>query len=325
MEGLPDELTLSGGLLPPGAVRAVVFDRAGRGDEATCGDGAWLALLDQPTGGEPPVVRFLDAADELVPVPLPAGVRFEAVTDAVDPCPVCDALEWQKVTAAPEGLYGMDGSGRPTAALCARCGFEEHLGVLYAAAVPPSWPPEEDIDDSEAEIAEREAEARQARIDDARSAPFRFYGLVAGTPVPAGLGRRNGVATSITLAYETGNGPVRVATDTDEWLESPSSLARGALEGPMLGDQWPELADTALLLWLNARTRERVAQAHRAPLHEIDIPIDGEPITFVAAALHDEFAAATRLADATILVSGPGSGDGIALRTVSADDLEDLG
>ena len=324
MEGLRHEVTLSGGLLPPGAARAVVLDRAGREQEATCGNGAWLALLDQPINGEPPVVRYVDASGELVAVPLPPGVRLEAVSDAVDPCPVCRALEWQKVTAAPEGRYGSDGSGRPTAAHCARCGFEEHLGVLFGAAVAPSWPAEEDIDDTEAEIAERESEARQARIDDARSAPFRFYGLVAGTPVSAELGRSNGIGTSIRLTYETRSGPVYVVTDTYEWFESPSWLARRALESVTLEEHWPELSDTAVLLWLNARTRERVADAHRTRVREADIVIDGEAITFMTGTLRDEFAAASRLPDATILVSGHGSSDGLALRTVSPGELGSL-
>ncbi len=270
VEGLRDEMTLSGGLLPPGAVRAVVFDRAGRRNEATCGNGAWLVLLDQPVIGEAPVLRFLDPADGLVPVPIPAGVRLEAVSDAVDPCPVCGALEWQKVTAAPEGRYGSDGSGRPTAALCGRCGFEESLGVLSAAECPPSWPAEEDVDDSEAEIAEREAEARRASVADARAMPFRFYGLTGRGPVSAGTGRRNGVGTSITLTDETGSGPVRVITDTDEWLEAPSWLAGGALESVTSEGDWPALSDTAVLLWLNARNRDRAAQAHRASVRRID-------------------------------------------------------
>ncbi len=187
------------------------------------------------------------------------------------------------MTAAPEGRYGSDGAGRPTAALCGRCGFEENLGVLYAAAVPPPWTADEDVDDTEAEIAEREAEARQARITDARSTPFRFYGFVHGTPVEPGLGRSNGAITSITVSYETRSGPLWVQTDTDEWPESPAWLARGALDSLTLEEHWPQLSDTAILLWLNARTRERVAAAHRASVEEVDITVDGESITFATA------------------------------------------
>lgn len=320
--GLPDEVTLSGGLLPPGAVRAVVFDRGGRGIEATCGHGAWIVLLDQPTMGEPPVVRFLDAANELTPVPLPSTVRLEAVTDAIDRCPVCDALEWQKVTAAPDNRYGSDQAGRPTAALCARCGFEEHLGVLYAPAAPPSWPADENIDDTEAEIAEREAEARHVRIDDARSTPFQFYGLTVGSPTYAGLGRSNGVITSITVSHETRSGPIRIQTDTDRWLESPTWLARRAIENLTFEEDWPELSDTAILLWLNARARDRVAEAHRAPVRDVELAINGKSVTFATAALGNSFAAASRFQGATILLSGAGTSDGLELRTISPDDIQ---
>ena len=324
VHGLPEEVTLSGGLLPPGAVRAVVLDRAGRDNEATCGNGAWLVLLDQPTIGEAPVVRFLDGADELVPVPPPAGVRLEPVDDAVDPCPACRALEWRKVVAAPESWYGADGAGRPTAARCRRCGHEEDLGVLYAAEVTPSWPVEEDIDDTGAEIAAREAEARSARTADARSTPFRVYGLAARSPVSAGLTGSGGTTTSVTLRYETSDGFVDVRTDTDEWLESPPWLARGSLEGMADWEDCPDLSETAVLLWLNARTRETVAEAHRAPVREVAIAIDGEPGAFAAASVRGRFAAAARLPDATVVVSGHGSLDGVALETVAPEDLRTL-
>lgn len=324
VQGLEGEVTLTGGLLPPRAVRAVVLDRAGAAHEATCASGAWLALLDQPATGEAPIVRFLDLADDVVAVPLEAGVRVEAVSDAIDPCPACGALEWRKVMAAPPHRHGTDGAGRPTAARCGRCGHEEQLGVLYAAAAPASWPADEDVDDTGAEIAQRQAETRRAWIAGARSTPFRFYGLVDGSPVVAGLGHSNGAATSITLRYETAAGSVSIRTDAAAWLESPTWLARGALEGAALDDPWPDLSETAVLLWLNARAREREAEVHRAEVSGIVIAVDDEPITFMTASLHDTFAAAAGLRDATILVSGHGATDGLALRTVAAEELSDL-
>lgn len=325
--GLRDEVTLSGGLLPPGAVDAVVFDRAGRTHDATCGGGAWLVLLDQPIDGERPVVRFVDAAKAVVPVPVPPGVRLEAVTDAVDPCPACGALAWQKVTAAPQDLYGSDGPGRPTAALCGRCGFEEDLGVLYAAteSPSPSWPADENVDDSRAEIAEREAEAHRARNDDARKAPFPLHGLATGFPMVTGLGHSDGEINSVTLAYDTRSGPITVQSDSDPWLESPPWLVRAALGNMAFEGDWPQLSDTAVLLWINARSRERVAEASRAPVREVTLTLDDEPVTFATAAIGNCFAAATRLPGTTILVSGHGRSDGLALRVISPDDLEPSG
>jgi hypothetical protein len=53
-------VTLAGGLLAPGAVQALVTDRAGREHVAACGERAWLVLLAEPVPGDPPPVRFLD-------------------------------------------------------------------------------------------------------------------------------------------------------------------------------------------------------------------------------------------------------------------------
>ncbi len=323
--GLGDELTLAGGMLPPGAVSAVAFDHAGREHRATCGGGAWLALLEEPMRGEAPPMRFLGDAGELVPVPTPTGVRLEAVTDAVDPCPVCQALEWQKTTSAPPELYGGEGGGRGSTARCARCGHEEGLGVLYAAAGPPSWPAAEDIADTEAEIAQHEAEMREATRDaglaDARSAPFRFYGLATGSPEIAGSAYSDGALTSLTLSYETDHGSVSVRTDTHRRHDSPSRLVREALDELQPVEHWPDLSETAVLLSINARAREHVAETQRAPVREVSGTIDGEPTTFALAALRDAFAAAARLPEATILVSGRGTVDRPALRTVAPHDL----
>jgi hypothetical protein len=96
-QGLGPEVTLAGGLLPPGAVAAVVHDRAGRAHEATCSNRAWLALVPEPVRGERPLVRSLDMTGQLVAVPLPAGVTLEGVSDAVESWPVCpasDGREW---------------------------------------------------------------------------------------------------------------------------------------------------------------------------------------------------------------------------------------
>jgi hypothetical protein len=163
-QGLAGDVTLAGGLLPPRAVAAVVLDRAGSPHEATCANGAWLALLPDPVRGEEPLVRFLDPAGDLVAVPLPAGVRLERVSDAAEACPVCGVNDWARVVAAPRGRYGEDGGGRPTAAVCGRCGHEEALGVLFA-------PLSADAPDGAARAA---IEARVARkmTAAARSAPF---------------------------------------------------------------------------------------------------------------------------------------------------------
>jgi hypothetical protein len=49
--GLPDDRTLIGGRLPLGAVGAEAVDDAGRRITAAAGEGAWIAVLDQPIQG----------------------------------------------------------------------------------------------------------------------------------------------------------------------------------------------------------------------------------------------------------------------------------
>ena len=75
-----------------------------RGDEhvATIAGGAWTADVD----ASEPLVRFADAAGELVAQPLPEGARTP-VRDAPEACPVCAAVAWVRIGGA---------------VLCERCG-----------------------------------------------------------------------------------------------------------------------------------------------------------------------------------------------------------
>ena len=117
--------TVVGGLLPRGAIRAVVVGRRGEEHEAATGDGAWIAALDQPMGGEPPPVRFHDAAGAIVRAPAPPG---DAVDDASTACPACAAIAWEATARQ---------------AVCTVCGHAEQLGVGYAGGEAAALPPEQ--------------------------------------------------------------------------------------------------------------------------------------------------------------------------------------
>jgi hypothetical protein len=310
VQGLLSDVTLAGGLLPSGAVAAVAWDRAGGRHDATCGDGAWLALLPGPVRGESPLVRFLDPADELVAVPLPAAVKVEPVPDAGEPCPVCRAAEWARVVAAPSGRYGHDGAGRPTAAVCRRCGREENLGVLFAAASddPPA---------AEA-LAESKARVEREMAAYARTARFDLYGLAGHEPTVAGHGSHNGQLDSVTLAFATAAGDVTVETSVeDPWMSVPAQ-AHDALEWLLheRDSDPPQGSETAISLWINGRQRAHAGDAWSAQLRELALSIDGRPTAFALAAHGERFAAVARPHDATITVTGHGDPTGLALEKV---------
>lgn len=304
VEGTAPAVTRASGRLPDGAVRAIVLDRGGREHDATVGDGVWHARLDQPIGGELPVVRYLDADGEVVPVPLPDGVELAPVEDATEACPVCRAAEWGRVVAAPCGRYGSDGSGRPTAAVCRRCGFEESLGVWSAPTSEPDAQP----------VVHRERPWVRDLAAVVRSAPFVVYALAGHEATLAGHGIRDDVDT-VTLAFTTSVGPVTVWTTTEDQLEPAPWVARDVLEALLheRDEPVPDGSETAMSLWMNGRSRVHAADAAVAASAELDLTVAGEPTTFATVALGDYFAAAAALPGATVVVSGHGRPAGLVL------------
>jgi hypothetical protein len=315
VQGLAADVTLAGGRLPAGAVAAVVSDRAGQQHEATCATGAWLALLPEPIRGETPLVRFLDAAGELVAVPLPDGVKLERVSDATDRCPVCEACDWGRVVAAPRGRYGEDGAGRPTAAVCRRCGHVEALGVLYSPLSADAPTP--------ADVVELEARVAREMTAAARSARFVLYGLVGHEPTVAGHGRHGAELDSVTLGFDTPAGRVDVQTSADQPWQTPTGLARQALEGRLheRDPDWPQGSETATLLWLNGRHRSRAKDAAAAPAREIALSVDGKPRWFTTVAHGQSFAAVARLDKLTVTITGHGEPAAHALTTLGPSAL----
>lgn len=314
-EGAAPDVTIAGGRMPRGAVHAVVTDRAGREHEATCGRRAWVALLPQSCRGDVPMVCFLDAAGEVVPVPVPHDVRVEPVPDAAELCPVCGVADWARVVEAPLGRYPSAGADRPTAAVCRRCGHEERLGVLL-------WPGGDAPDP--AELAQHRAQRERAMAARVRSAPFRLYGLAAGAPRPAGYGSDSDGFHSVTLAFTTPAGEVSVETSIGEPFEPPEEEAERELAGLLNEHQpdWPAgSSETAISLWFNARRRERETAAASAPVEQLSLPVDGAPAPFTTLAHDGRFAAVARLGEHTITLSGHGDPRDLALATVAPSAL----
>jgi hypothetical protein len=315
VQGLAGDVTLSGGLLPPEAVTAVVCDRAGRPHEATCANGAWVAVLPEPVRGERPLVRFLDESGQLVAVPLSPGVTLEPVSDAIVPCPVCRASDWARVVAAPRGRYGEDGAGHPTAAVCRRCGHEEALGVLFASHAADAPNP--------AGTAETQAWIARDMSAAARSVRFPLYGLVGHEPSVVGHGSHGQEVDQVTLAFETPAGSVTVETSAADPWESPDGLARQALEALLheRDSAWPEGSETAISLWLNARHRSHAADAAAAAAAERAVSVNGAPASFVTVGHGNRFAAVGNADHLTIIIAGHGDPRDLELTALEASTL----
>jgi hypothetical protein len=163
MQGLTGERSAEGGLLPPGAVRAEVVDRAGRRHFATCAAGAWIIVLDEPTIGDVRPVRFLDAEGNTVRRPTPDGWARELAPDFHEPCPACGNRAWERIRA-PDGSGGMRWAGdhdppdEPPERVpevggdweatpwlrCTTCGYAEAEGIVVTATFMRDHAPPKD-------------------------------------------------------------------------------------------------------------------------------------------------------------------------------------
>jgi hypothetical protein len=310
---LTDDLALTGGLLPDQAVRAIAVDRGGREHEAVRGEHAWLALVPEPPRGQPPMVRFLDAAGELVAAPLPDDAALESVPDADEPCPVCRAADWALIAASRRAADGGGRDGRETA-VCRRCGHREGLPVLLGPPAAVASAP-----DARAEFDSRMARPPAA---DLRSLSFDVYGLPGLTPTVVGVGGKREKADRVTLAFVTADGRVTVRTDSRQPRGSTAQLARQALdellrERDSARPDWPHRSKTAYGLWLNGRARARATAAAVASVGEIALGVDGTPTQCLIATDGERFAAVTRLRVVTVTIAGHGSPAGLELETVT--------
>jgi hypothetical protein len=325
-EGVRGGRFVVAGLLPAGAVRAAVVDPGGERVEATCGDGAWLAVVAAGDGREPPV-RFDDEAGRPVRPELPAPWPREPVDDATEPCPACGATAWERVVPSDFSRGSRQrGSGpeEPSAVIvCRRCGHEEGEGVWYgfadAACVPP------DPAAIERHMQRRRAEQRRiiAEVD------FPLYALAgAGRPQYAGWGGRPGHIERATLRHERdGGGEVRVesASPASAQIEDPTDRAREALFDtlPAFGSM-PDLSPPARTLWLRARERAHVAVLVRAEPAHVDVAVDDASVAFAAFRRDGGWAIAANLDGARVTATGTDWPlEGLALRPVS-DPVTDV-
>jgi hypothetical protein len=316
-----------GGLLPPGAVSAEVVDDRGERVAASVGDGAYVAVLEQPNDGREAIVCCRDAAGDPVRRPWAGEYPSVRVTDTEEACPACGAIDWDEYTPFEEwrgGSAGPNGSTiRPNPVVsCRVCGHEEPEGFFYALS---------DSDESEDE-ATRAARLARARAEQRkhswlsgvltlRATEFPIYAAESWPARLGGSGSRGDELTQITVEHYGSPDADPFAGDRPRLMvitkrgESGSGQvlqdARDALESwvdrMLSGSEWPDASHAAITLWLRARERERRAAVLNAERSERVLTIDGAATSaLVLSGPGDRWVAVVRRADLTIIVAGCG-------------------
>ncbi|HEX5194460.1 MAG TPA: hypothetical protein VFW09_16815 [Solirubrobacteraceae bacterium] len=295
---LDGDRSLVGGLLPPGAVRVEVLDDRGARVEAAIGDGVYAAVLEQPNDGRDPVVCCRDFAGGVVRRPHPADYPCSRVSDAQDPCPACEAIDYDECVPTEDwrgGRAGPDGStiSPSPIVVCRVCGHEEAEGAIMRFSSPD--------DDDEAARAERVARWRaEQRVQrwyehkmTLRGVTFPIYAAEGWPAQISASGSQGGELTELTIAHtDTEDADllderprIEVTTSTEELHGGELAVARQTLEqlvhDEVKGPEPPELSDAAITLWFRALDRRQRAAALAASRSETPITIDGAAQPFL--------------------------------------------
>ena len=287
-----------GGVLPPGSSSAEVVGDRGERVPAVIGEGAYVALLDQPHSGREPVVCCRDAAGRPVRRPWAADYPSRRVNDAEEPCPACGATDWDEYTPFEEWRDGRGSKADGThvaspVVSCRVCGHEEREGAI----VRFSSPDDEDDAARADRLARWRAEQRVRRWQEnkltLRALTFPAYAAEGWPAQIRSSSSQDDVLTELTIAHFENQDAdpldsypcLEVITSTDPPHQAEIAVARGRLE-PWVHDEIdhpysPELSDAAVTLWFRAVDRMRRALALGAAHSETQITIDGRPAPFV--------------------------------------------
>ncbi len=294
---LPDDRSLVGGLLPPGAVSAEVVDDRGKRVAARAGGGAYAAILDQPNDGHEPIVCCRDAGGAPVRRPLLADCPSTLVTDAEVPCPACGAIDYEECVPAERwrgGRPGPNGTTIPNPiVVCRRCGQQEREGTFFGPMA--SSGDEEDEAARDARVASARAQRWYANAMTLRAVTFPIYAAEGWPAVIGGSGSRDDELVSLTVDHYdnsdadpcAGDLPrIEITTSNDDWplndeLRQARSTLHSWLQNRDGGSSWPDASHAAITLWLAARDRESRAKVLAAARSDQLIGIDGAPQTFL--------------------------------------------
>jgi hypothetical protein len=315
-----------GGVLPEGATRAVVVSPRGEAIQATCGERAWIAVVQDAEIFLDPPVRFETASGDIVRPPLPADWRREPVPDARESCPACGAAGWERVTPTDDSRGSRRSDDRdwePSPVIvCMRCGDEEPEGAWVAVES------ERDDEDEPGEAATAEAERwlrehRREQLENLRGLQLPVYALDdwPDPPLHAGSGSGDQGIHSVTVRHGAENGPtIEIETEHRRHaVHSDIEVARQALVGALQeGSEWPQASQPALALWLRARDRERHARAGTADHLNVELAVEGETASFEGFRAGQAWAAVATVGEVRVTISGRNAPrEGMRLRRMS--------
>ena len=315
---LPNDRSLVGGLLAPGAVGVEVVDDTGARVAAVVRAGAYAAVLEQPIDGQEPVVCCRDRAGSPVRRPLAGEYPGSLVVDADEPCPACGAIDYEECRPTEQWRGGSPGHGGTTIpspiVVCRRCGHEEPEGTIMRLVSPG----DEDEEVRAARIARARAERRvhgwyRNKIT-LLAVMFPIYAAEGWPAQINGSGSHGDELTELTIAHTDNEDTelseesprIEVTTSTEPLHESELVLARRRLE------QWvdihhphvPGLSDAAVTLWFSAMGRRRRAAALTAARSDAQIRIDGAPHPFtVLTGPGERWVAVRRHDDLTVTIA----------------------
>jgi hypothetical protein len=327
--GVRDQ-TVVAGLLPDGAAAAAVVGRDGVRCPAECADGAWIAVLPEPGPGELPAVKFMSSDGRIIRPSLPAGWRSEPVPDAQEPCPACEAVDWDQVWPTDQsrgGSEGPDGEFVPTPlVVCRVCGHEESVGGPTVSAMVREGP-------LSPEDAERIQRLREERLRYTRevldNVDFAVYSVAGWVPRFGHCQGTAGRNLSVELVHERGpvdpDGLVTIVSACDpEQRVSERELAREALSEVVGYDETcPERSRAGRALWRSARARKHEQVLSGAETGTAEVRVDGAATRFTTLQA-DGWAIATRVLDEQQVIITTRGVSPTELDLVSVDDLSGL-
>lgn len=291
-----DDVVAIGGRLPPGAERVEVLDEWGGHIPATAGSGVWLAATCAPAGDQQ-TVRFFTANGMPVERPLPPEVDVTALSDVGEPCPACEASDWQLlsvpdepvVDAAPHTSEEWPPGRR--AARCAHCGYLHSLPFTGPMQHLSFLTPESDTEELERKHRELLRDAWREAVEGLGTAPVGLVRNWPGARTIAGWGGRPRSTTAITVDHgepHRAEGPwISVTTSIEVLADDDLITPEGWVEEHFvtaLSDRWrdfSELRDDRTELRERLRRSRVEAYARALPRQQVGIPVDGIHVDFL--------------------------------------------
>jgi hypothetical protein len=322
--GLPDDRTLIGGRLPPGAVGAEAVDDAGRRITAVVGGSAWIAVLDQPIQGPRAPVWCWDATGAPVAPDLPQDWPRTRVADANEPCPACGRTVWDEVTPADDsrGMRSIPGTnppGRPPRddhyagmeptpfVVCCACGHEESIGAMMRF----SSTSDEDAVENKRRFQEAQQRIRDSQRESLATVRFPIFTDQGWPATMSGSGASDDVVSSVTVQHGTRadqpGSTLRIETaQNDRHRDSEYAQARAELDHWLhsKGSDLPtDRSDAGLIVAWRRHDRERRRRAATATRGEVRLRVNGGLESFCYLRSDDCWVAVHQRASQTLTIA----------------------